>query len=70
MANDLLKHLWQCQHCRTVRLDIPAKRDDATIIACSNCHIPLGTWGEIKHGFAHDTGSGVYAIEGGQFLRQ
>jgi uncharacterized Zn finger protein len=71
MAQGHLNSALRCAECGTVRLDLPKHDDDVnTIVTCSTCRKPMGTWGELQNEFMKQAGSGVFSIEDGQFIKR
>ncbi|KAA3448602.1 hypothetical protein C7I87_20835 [Mesorhizobium sp. SARCC-RB16n] len=62
MTQHRLNGTLQCPECGTVRLDLPDQPDSNTVIPCSTCHKPMGTWGELRHDFVRQAGKGVFAL--------
>lgn len=65
-----LDHKLDCKTCGTIYLDIPDDASDDTAIACSTCQQVLGSWGELKHDFYTQSGSGVFDLNEGQIRRR
>lgn len=57
-----------CKSCGTIYLDIPEDAADDTLIRCSSCGTPLGTWGVLQYDLADQLRgtSGAFDLHDGQ----
>lgn len=39
--------------------------EDAAIVTCACCKLPIGRWGAIQHAFLLDASSGVFELDEG-----
>jgi len=59
-----------CQHCGTIYLRIPEHVRSDTLIHCSTCNHPLGTWRELVSSFNAQGGQcGAFDMHDGQIER-
>lgn len=66
-----MDHELLCPHCGTIYLRIAANVKSFTLICCSTCNQPLGTWGELEASFNTQGGqSGVFAMHDGKIERK
>ncbi|UXN66299.1 hypothetical protein N8E89_24335 (plasmid) [Phyllobacterium sp. A18/5-2] len=57
--------------CGVIYLRIPEGVTDSTIIHCSQCGKPMGTWLELEASFITQGGtSGVFDMHDGQIIRR
>jgi len=60
-----------CRKCGVIYLDIPDSATGSTIIRCSQCGTPLGTWRELENSFNRQGGQdGVFEMNEGQIVRK
>lgn len=55
-----------CKSCGTIYLDVPEDATGDSVIHCSSCNRPLGTWNELQRDFYQQSGQGVFHLHGGQ----
>lgn len=51
-----------CKSCGTIYLDVPENVNGDTVINCSSCNEPLGTWGELQRDFYQQSEQGVFHL--------
>ncbi len=57
--------------CGVIYLHIPNGVTNSTLIHCSQCGKPLGTWFELETSFIDQGGtSGVFEMDDGQIIRR
>ncbi len=60
-----------CHDCGVIYLHISNGVTNSTVIHCSECGKPLGTWLEIEASFIAQGGSdGVFELHDGQIIRK
>jgi hypothetical protein len=71
MPQRRLNHELMCPGCGVIYLHIPHGVTNSTIIHCSTCSKPLGTWFELETSFIDQGGeSGVFEMRDGQIIRR
>ncbi len=63
-----LNHQLMCPGCGVIYLHIPSGVTNSTVIHCSTCNQPLGTWFELETSLI-DQG-GVFEMHDGQIIRR
>ena len=60
-----------CPKCGVIYLNIPDDVSDSTVIRCSQCNTPRGTWQELETSFIRQSGrDGVFEMDEGQIIRK
>jgi hypothetical protein len=60
-----------CHDCGVIYLHIPNGVTNSTVIHCSSCDMPLGTWLEIEASFIAQGGQdGEFEMREGQIIRE
>lgn len=70
MPETRLDNKLDCKQCGKIHMDIPDHPDDDTVISCSDCGSPLGTWGELQTDFYKQIGDGVLDLRKGQIFKK